>query len=232
MHYLFLDESYPPVESGKTISMAAWIVAQDKFDGYFPKSHDLYRTPVFASINSMLDTVGGLAVVAHARLSDDVFRTGEIDSTDDVASMARTDNIWSQCLIFLAGTVIKESIRSNSEIGVIEIYHDPKSLKADHVIALTKTLSGSVVSLAKQYVLERNIPLFDHLEIRHIKAVEKAQGKQPDILQVGTWVADKLCGLDYDSVKHRGFSRIVVHDISDLVRRTVQQFDDKPFDED
>jgi hypothetical protein len=232
MHYLFIDESYPPVESGKTISMAAWIVAQDKFDNFFPKIHDLYRTPVLASIDSMLETVDGLAVVAHASLSHDIFRVDEIDSTDDISTMARTDNIWSECLIFLAGKVIKESIRRNREIEIIDIYHDPKSLKADHAIAMIKTLSDQVVSMAKQYVLESNILLLDHLEIRHIKAVEKSQGKQPNIFQVGTWVSDKLCGLKCDSVKSKEFSRIIVKDISELVRRTAQQFDGKSFEED
>jgi len=31
------------------------------------------------------------------KLDESLFRTGETDGTDDIRSMARTDNIWSQC---------------------------------------------------------------------------------------------------------------------------------------
>ena len=147
MHYLFLDESYPPVESRKDIVMTAWSVEPEKFDDYLPRLEELYRPPVLVSINSMIESVDAWAVVARASLDEHAFRAGERDSTDDVIGMARSDNIWSQCVVFLVATLIKELIRRDHQVGTIDVYHDPKTLKADHSRALRKTLCGPVVSL-------------------------------------------------------------------------------------
>jgi hypothetical protein len=93
MHYLFLDESYPPTVGRKTIIMAAWLVEQARFSRYFSTSPDLHRTPVLDGINSMLESPDAWAVVAWADLDERLLRTGETDGTDDIPSMARTDNV-------------------------------------------------------------------------------------------------------------------------------------------
>ena len=93
MHYLFLDESYSPGVGRKAIFMAAWLVEQARFNRYFSTSLDLHRTPVLDGINSMLESLDAWAVVARADLDEKLFRTGETDGTDDIPSMARTDNI-------------------------------------------------------------------------------------------------------------------------------------------
>jgi len=87
----------------------------------------------------MLKSIDAWAVVARASLDSHIFRTGEVDSTDDVAAMARTDTIWSVCGIFLVGSLIKELIRRGIQVGAVDIYHDPKCLKVAHAEALGKS---------------------------------------------------------------------------------------------
>jgi hypothetical protein len=95
MHYIFLDESYSSGNGQKTIIMAAWIVEQARYNRFFSTSQDLYRTPALEAITRMLETLDAWAIVARADLDEKVFRTGEIDGTDDIPSMSRSDNIWS-----------------------------------------------------------------------------------------------------------------------------------------
>jgi len=230
MHYLFLDESYPPNKGHKTIIMAGWAVAQWGFSRFAGCFSELYRPPVLEAINTMLNSLDAQAVVARATLDPASFRSGEIDGTDDIPAMARPDNIWSQCTIFLPGALIKLLLRRKQEVGTIDIHFDPKSLKGKHTEALERTLRTLLVSEAKRYASERDSRLLKKLRIRRFQPVTKPiGGQEPDKFQMGTWVAHKLCS-SFDGIrKARHLSRIRVLDISDVVTRTVQQFDGKSF---
>ena len=235
MHYLFLDESYSPGVGRKTIIMAAWLVEQARFNRYFSTSPDLYRTPVLDGINSMLESLDAWAVVAWADLDEKLFRTGETDGTDDIPSMARTDNIWSQCFIFVVGNLIAKVVHEGNDLGTVDIHFDPKSLKLAHAGAVSATLRNMLVKEAKRYASQlaqlsgARLPLLKKLRIRRMEPVSKApNGQALDKFQTGTWVADKLCS-SYEIIRTRSLTRIVAIDMSEVVRKTVQQFDGKSF---
>jgi hypothetical protein len=235
MHYLFLDESYPPGLGRKTIIMAAWLVEQARFNRYFSTSPDLHRTPVLDGINSMLESLDGWAAVAWADLDESLFRTGETDGTDDIPSMARTDNIWSQCFIFVVGNLIAKVVYEGKDLGTVDIHLDPKSLKLAHAGAVGATLRNMLVREAKRYASQlaqlsgARLPLLRKLKIRRIEPVTKAPNSLAlDKFQTGTWIADKLCS-SHEIIRPRGLSRILAIDMSEVVRKTVQQFDGKSF---
>lgn len=173
MHYLFLDESYSVESSSTSVTIGVWTVEQTTFDAYVSQSRELYRTPILDSINLMLEKLNGLAVVASGTFDSTTYRTRERDTTDDIGGMARPDNIWSQCVIYTTAMLIRELIRREIDVDSVDIYHDPKTLKADHADALAQTLRTLVASLATQFTTERGIPLMKNLDIRHIKAVAK-----------------------------------------------------------
>jgi hypothetical protein len=234
MHYLFLDESFQG-DGRKTIVMAAWLVDQATFNSYFSKSPDLHRTPVLDRINSMLESLDAWAIVAWADLDESVFRAGETDGTDDIPTMARSDNIWSQCFIFVAGNLIAKMVYEGKDLKTVDVHFDPKSLKQAHEVAIDRTLRDLLVREAKRYASQlaqlsgARSPLLKNLKFRSIEPVAKApSGHALDKFQTGTWVADKLCS-SYEVIRTNNFSRIFTLDMSEVVRRTVQQFDGKSF---
>jgi hypothetical protein len=233
MHYLFFDESYPSGDGQKRIVMAAWVVEQACLNRCVDRLPDLFKPPVLERIESMLKLLDGWAVVASATIEPELFRTGEIDSTGDIPGMARTDNIWSQCAFFLTGSLIKELFHAGQEVGTIDIHFDPKSLKSSHADAIKKTLRGLMVAEARRYAFERGLSRLRKLKIRRVQSVSKpSSGQTFNKFQMGTWVADKLCS-KAGHIKATGLpSRIMSLNMSDVVRRTVQQFDGKSFYED
>jgi hypothetical protein len=235
MHYLFLDESYPREKGRKTIIMAAWLVDQATFNRFLSTSPDLHRTPVLERINSMFELRDAWAIVAWADLDESLFRTGETDGTDDIRSMARTDNIWSQCFIFVVGNLIAKMVYEGKDLETVDIHFDPKSLKGDHSAAVGATLRNMLVQEAKRYASQlaqlsrARRHLLRKLKIRRIEPVRKApSGQVLDKFQTGTWVADKLCS-SLEIIRTRNLTRILAKDMSDVVRKTVQQFDGKSF---
>ena len=235
MHYIFLDESYSSENGQKTIIMAAWIVEQARCNRFFSTSPELYRTPVLEGITAMLETLDAWVIVARADLDEKLFRTGEIDGTDDIPSMSRSDNIWSQCFIFAVGNLIANAVYVGEDVGTVDIYFDPKSLKATHAAAIAATLRNLLVRMAKQYASQfaqrsaARLQLLKNFTIRRIEAVSKAPHNQPlDKFQTGTWIAHKLCSFE-GTIRSGAFKRIFHMNMSKVVAKTVQQFDGKSF---
>lgn len=126
MHYLFLDESYPRAKARKTIIMAAWLVDQATFNRFLSTSPDLHRTRVLERINSMFELLDAWVTVAWADLDESLFRTGETDGTDDIRSMARPGNIWSQCFIFVVGNLIAKMVYEGKDLETVDNHIVPR----------------------------------------------------------------------------------------------------------
>lgn len=119
MQYVFLDESYPRAlrRDQKTTIIAASGVEQDRFRRRISGKFDPYNQPVLQRIKSMFDSLDALGVLGTADQDTSLFRSGEIDRIDDIPAMARPDNIWSQCAIFVVSTLILELLHSGRETG-------------------------------------------------------------------------------------------------------------------
>jgi hypothetical protein len=215
--------------------MSAWLVDQGTFNRFLSTSPDLHRTPILDRINSMFESLDAWAIVAWADLDESLFRSGETDGTDDIRSMARSDNIWSQCFIFVVGKLVAKMVYEGKDVETVDIHFDPKSLKGDHSAAIDATLRNMLVQEAKRYASQlaqlsrARWQLLRKLKIRRIEPVRKApSGQALDKFQTGTWIADKLCS-SFEIIRTRTLTRVLVIDMSDAVRKTVQQFDGKSF---
>ena len=208
--------------------MAVWAVEQPAWEPGAASRFNLFKPPVSRQICSMLESLDGTAIVGEAKLNHSIFRVGEIDGTDDVPSMARSDLIWSMCAVFLVGTLILALLRRQNDVGTIDIYFDPKSLTAPHSKAWQTTLRQLVVSEARRFAAERGLTQLRNLRICRVEPVTKTDhlAKDDDKFSTGTWVADKLCS-QFNTF--RDCPRISLLDMTDSVRRTTQQFDGKPF---
>jgi hypothetical protein len=233
MHYLFLDETYRDAADGRTIVIAAWAVEQRRLTDRVRRLDELRRpgkAAILKRIDSTLDSLDGLALVAWAKLDTSLFRSGEVDGTDDIPAMARADNIWSQSVIFAVGDLIKRFLRTRQQIGTVDIYFDPRSLRAEHAAALQKTLRETLAPAGRRFAAQLGLNVFKDLRVGRIEPVKKPQNNGTwSKFQMGTWLSDRLCSKSDEIISTEGTVRIRVRDMSDLVRRTVQQWDGKSF---
>ena len=135
----------------------------------------------------MFDALDSRASISAADLENTVFRSGAIDGTDDIPRMARRDNIWSQCALFGLSGLVRDLVEAGQEVGTVDIYFDPKSLKREHFEAMEETLHKLVVPVVKRYTKVRGFSSLQKLAIRRIEPVKKPEaGVTPDKFQVGT----------------------------------------------
>jgi hypothetical protein len=127
---------------------------------------------------------------------------------------------------------LKDVFRAGHEVGSVDVYFDPKSLKSQHAEA-RRTLRELLVSEARRYASRLHSRFLRKLKIRQIEPVKKPiTGAAPDKFQMETWVADKLCSHSERILRMSGDSRITTYDMSGVVRRSLQQFDGKSFHDD
>jgi len=227
MHYLFLDESYPAsTPNKKTIVMATWTVDQSRWRDSTARNLNLFNPPVLERICAMLESLDTTAAVTTSTLDESVFRAGIVDSTNDIPEMKRPDTIWTICAAFAIATALFERLSQSQELETVDIHFDPKSLKPAHFESTKQALRHQIVGVAREFPSKFDLR---KLKIRRIESVPKPKNKEtPNKFQMGTWVADKLCG-DYKETKALTCSRILTRDLSEPVRRTTQQFDGKSY---
>lgn len=232
MHYLFLDEAYHDVPGGRAIVVAAWATDQAKLNDRIQLLDGLRqhgKSPILERIVSVFESLDAQALVARAELPGSVFRSGEIDGTNDVPAMARADNIWSTIVIFAVAHLIPRLFLRRRDVGTVDVYFDQRTLKPDLATALEKTSRGSLVPLARRCDAQLGTNRFKKFNIRRFQPVEKAKNHAPTKFQNGTWVSHQLCAKSDQIISGGGMARIEVQDMSEVVRRTVQQFDGKSF---
>ena len=233
MYYLFLDEMYRDTSCGRAIVITAWAARQARVNDRFNVLRDLQKpgtAPIFLRIDSVLATLDGLALISKADLDRSLFKPGERDGTADVLAMARPDTIWSVAVIFSVGYLIKLLMLDSYTVQTVDVFFDPKSLKADHAKALERVLRETLVREARRFSVQKDSNLLRHLHIRRITPVDKPQkDAAPNKFQVGTWISHKLCTKSDEFFRTGSRDRIKTEDISEVVTRTVQQWEGKSF---
>lgn len=190
----------------------------------------LFKPPVPARVSETLESPDAIAVVAAATLKETVYRCGATDATSDIPAMARPDTIWSTSAAFVACAVVMESLDRRRELGTVDINFDAKGLRAPHTEAWRGALRELVANEAKRYAQKRGMPQLRGLAIRRAEAVAKGgRGTARGKVEIGTWVADRLCRLPAGPDMSKAQPRVRTIAMSDSLRRTVQRPDGKKF---
>jgi hypothetical protein len=229
-----LDEAYHDVDGGRIIVVGAWAADQARLASHAQLLDELRqpgKSPLLKRIAPVLESLNAQGLVAQAELPCSIFRSGEVDGTNDVLAMARTDNIWSMCMIYAIDELLFLLFVRRQVVGTVDVYFDERQLKRDHLVAVETALKELLVREAKRFGAQLGARQFKKLNIRRFQPVEKAKGEVPTKLQNGTWVSHQLLANSNRILNAGGMPRITVHDMSDVVERTVQQFDGKPFRE-
>jgi hypothetical protein len=232
MHSLFLDEAYHDADSGRRIVVGAWGVDQARLASHAHLLGELRtrgKSQLIKRIAAVFESLNAQALIAWAELPASIFRAGEVDRTNDIPAMARADNIWSMSMIYAIGELLFLLFCRRQQVGTVDVYFDQRKLKSDHIAAVERALRDLLAREAKRFGAQLGAHQFKKLSIRRFQPVEKAKSDLPTNFQNGTWVSHQLLANSDQILNEGGLSRIAVHDMSDVVERTVQQFDGKPF---
>lgn len=229
MHYIFLDEKYSEEPGYRTIIVSAWAVNQNTLNNNSEQLDLPVRAPL-EGIVAALDNLAATGYVGRARLARSVFRPGEVDGCDDVPRMARTNTVWSMAMVFAVARALFDTGRSGHLIDLADLYFDDKSLTREHRVAWEETFRSLLVREARRFASQARIRSLENVRIRRIEFVPKARSGDPNKFQRGVGLADALC-FRSGEIAHLNPRRISQEDISDVLERTVSQYDGIPFEQ-
>jgi hypothetical protein len=231
---LFIDEKYENLPGeAKRIVICCWGVLQRKLNARLDLLTSLQtkgRTRIADRISEALLSIDGYALLAWGDLTASQYAAGMSARTSDIPAMARPDAAWSMAVIYAVATLMKKLLQASWAYRTVDVYYDPKGLTSPHAKAWQATLRGLLTDEAVRYCRARGINLGDQIRIRRIEPVRKPnRGQAMDKLQLGTWLAHRICRLRSRLISRGGSGRITLDDMSNLLVATVEQWDGKPF---
>jgi len=226
--YAFVDERYRYTSSERFLATACIAAHQSRFTPLVERRRanlPNVRDPSFLeAIDRVLYALDGFAVVGAARIDPKVLRLKDTDSTSDIREMARTDNAWSTAVVFTIGRTLAWLAQCSAGFSTVDVYFDPKNLKADHWLSVAKALRKSVPQVHQEFCDLFHFRDSRKASIRRVEQVPKqARGARATKFQVGVALADALCR--HAGRPFRRYRRIEHFDFSELVTEHLLRWD-------
>lgn len=227
----FLDERIKPLNLHTRIVFGCCLFGRDRWYAYCEREsmvgmvHPRRR---LEAIDNLLNDIGGYAVLAHAEMPSGLFPRHEIDSTDDIPRMSRTDNVWGQMALSTAFKAVSLLQRSGIGLGAIDLYYDRKDLTAAHRQELENLLRQALPDIAKEAAAEHPEVFTgdpSELHIDTIRSVSKPiRGQRPDPCQLGTYLAHYLCTQSERAINRGSVGRTVIWNHTAAACKMVSKF--------
>jgi hypothetical protein len=180
------------------------------------------KSPRLNRIQQLIEKSAGLAVLTYADLDHKSIPTGEEDSTVDIPSMKRSDNIWSQCVAYAIARTLAILLRYSFVFRTADVFYDAKSLKEPHRDVLKKTLQERLKKHTHHSARRYNLNLGETAKVRRVQEVQKATNTQnANKFQIGIDISHRLCGLADQIIGNNPMKRICVYDHTNLVMETI-----------
>jgi hypothetical protein len=220
MTYLFVDEKIEELSNHRRFIVCCAAFYQSRWGSAWAeirKIGQLRKKRRLEKIIRLLEETAGLALLGYADIPLSMIPSGEIDGTDDVPQMTRSDNIWSQCVLFAVAGMLARLCRYRWHFSKAQLFYDPKSLKREHRDAFNGFLRKEVPLIARMHTGRE-------IQFQRIEEVPKQKSSVGDALRSGIAVSHHLC-FQSDLLIRQGTSkRIRVSDMTKQIIQTTSQF--------
>jgi hypothetical protein len=219
--YIFFDERYEHDDTFISLVVSTILVSQSAYDVDAANAKFQSKKTRLAEINEFLTRHGGYAHLGTARIRGEDFDSDEIDQYADI-KMKRRDNLWSLIVSLTICDLIAKTIASGESIQIIDIYHDPKSLRLEHADAWKNAITDRMVRTGNELVRQKRGNQMTEFSIRNFRQVGKqVTGSRGDKFQRGVWMADQLAR-NKEFVTSGQFSTISSQDFSTCIEEILR----------
>lgn len=178
--YIFFDERYEHDEVFCSLIVSAILVSQSQYDAAAPDARFQRKKSRLAEVHEFLAKVGGYAHLGIARISREDFDSNEIDRYADV-EMKRRDHLWSLIVSFTVCDLIAKTLGSGESVQIIDIYHDPKSLRVDQIEVWRDSITRRMAQRGTEVIERKGLSHIVPFSIRNLTEVDKAKSKNSRI---------------------------------------------------
>jgi hypothetical protein len=227
MFYAFIDERFEDCTTHSRFIVACSFFNKNRWEAQYQNAVSIDKASPkqrIQTIAQVLQNSGGFAVLTYADVPAALAQAGEIDGTEDILSMKRRDNLWSQIVLLAVDTAVACLHGAPLPKLEIAVFYDPKSLKLEHRLAFKKMLHDDLPQIAKAAteVLGNTAPVY----IRCVEEVPKRKsGEQANVFQEGIHVSHHLCAQSKNLIEGgSGTGIIIVRNYTDEIIRMISKF--------
>ena len=226
MFYAFIDERFEESTTHSRFIVACSFFHQNRWDAQYQKAVSINQTNPkqrIQAIAQVLQNSGGFAVLTYVDVPAPLAQAGEIDGTDDIPSMARRDNLWSQLVLSAVAAAVACLHRAPLTKLEIDVLYDPKSLTPEHRLAFEKTLRATLPQIVEDMieVLGSTAPVYFH----RVEGVPKRKpGEKSNAFQEGINVSHHLCAQSKHLIAGGGEARVVIRNHTDVIISMISEF--------
>jgi hypothetical protein len=181
-----------------------------------------------AAFEEFLITMDGIVVLGYADIPSDLYRQSQIDGTDDIPRMSRTDNLWSQVFLSVVASALAFLQRPGCTLELIDLYFDRKDLKAAHRAQFENVLRKTLSEISIQAAVELPKvfgPSPHEFRFGAIEGIDKPErGSAFNAFQQGTELAHHLCSQATEIIRQGSAGRMLVGNHTDVVRSIIVKF--------
>jgi hypothetical protein len=138
------------------VFVSAILVSQSQYDAAAPDARFQRKKTRLAEVHDFLAKVGGYAHLGIARIRREDFDSNEIDRYADV-KMKRRDHLWSLIVSFTVCDLIAKTLASGQSVQIIDIYHNPKSLRLDHAEAWRDSITRRMAQRGNEVIQRKGL---------------------------------------------------------------------------
>jgi hypothetical protein len=224
--YAFIDERFEESTTHSRFIVACSFFHQSRWDAQYQKAVSIDQTNPkhrIQAIAQVLQHSDGLAVLTYADVPAPLAQAGEIDGTDDIPSMARRDNLWSQLVLSAVAAAVACLHGAPLTKLEIDVLYDPKSLTPEHRLAFEKMLRATLPQIVEDMIefLGRTAPVY----FRRIEGVRKRKpGEKSNAFQEGINVSHHLCAQSKHLIAGGGEARVVIRNHTDVILSMISEF--------
>jgi len=227
MVYAFIDERFEDYLTHSRFIVGCSFFNQNRWDAQYQNAISIDKARLkhrIQAITQILQNSGGFAVLTYADVPIPLAQAREIDGTEDIPLMSRRDNLWSQLVLFTVGTAVACLHGVPVAKLEIDVFYDPKSLKAEHRLAFTKVLQDDLPQIARDATKDLGSTALVYL--RRIEEVPKRKSsEQSNAFQEGINVSHHLCSQSKHLIEQgSGAGSIIVRNYTDEIIRTISKF--------
>jgi hypothetical protein len=137
MFYAFIDERFEDYTTHSRFIAPCSFFNKNRWDAQYQSAISIDKESPkqrIQTIAQVLQNSGGFAVLTYAYVSATLAQAGEIDGTEDILSMKRCDNLWSQLVLLSVYTAVACLHRAPLPKLEIDVFYDPKSSTCHNLI--------------------------------------------------------------------------------------------------
>ena len=189
---IFADETYPDTTGGTLLRVATIAVFKTHLRKATEQLRQIRGLTAKRRLPALLEYLASAPMLGVIGETDMSLADNGLDGRDlyeDVGTIARRDNFWSQSIAYCVAFNLRFAIEEGWHINQVRVYYDPKDLKTAHRANFHTSLQTILSRLSARLSRQLDMPKCQ-VHVGRVREIRKNDANES--LRLGVWCAHSV----------------------------------------